>query len=98
MEHDDLDLAREHTALLGDHERVSRQLVDAIREAGDMRRDLIQARGNLWRQTAGMSITERRETVTAQSDALAGEVERADADVQALRVELNIIETQLRHL
>lgn len=65
------------------------RLASEIRELGEARAAAIQARTDAWRETAYLPVTERREECRAQTSQLDAEVVKLEAEVEALRVELD---------
>ena len=84
------DLSTQHAALSAD-------LAAALRELGSQRAGVLKAAADLWQQTYGTAVTERKEVIRHQLAHLHGEVATLEADVEALRVELNHVEVVLRY-
>lgn len=65
------------------------ELADAYRDLGQTRAALATTRAQLWRQTSDLAVTERRETIAAETADLVAEVAILEGEVEALRVILN---------
>lgn len=78
------------------HATISADLAGALRELGTLRAGVLTAGADLWRQTNGYAVTERKEIIRHQLADLHGEVATLETDVEALRVELNHVELMWR--
>lgn len=84
--------------LLRRHTDLSGQLADKLRELGDARQAHIIATASAWNSAMAttMGVTERREAVRHSVANFAAPIERDLGEIEAMRVELNALEWQLR--
>lgn len=82
--------------LLQEHEHLSALLAAAIREAGMTRAAIATTKRDAWCGTTHLNVTERREEVSASVADLVAELANCDAEVDALRVEVEAVAVKLR--
>ena len=83
--------------MLSKHEALSRELAASLRSLGDIRAFIITTFSQAWRENSGVGVTERRETCKEATSHWAAEEAKLLGEIEALRVELNHVELQLRH-
>lgn len=83
--------------LITEHSELTRELVQQLRELGDMQSRVISDQASAWLHTDHLPVTERRETVKYSTASLEAEVQVQHAEVQALRAQLANVELRLKY-
>lgn len=71
--------------------------MQAFRVLGDTRKALLVKQAQVWESTAHLNVTERREECRYAVVDYAGMVVEQEAEIDALKVELNHIELEMTH-
>lgn len=79
------------------HGSLSSELAASLRELAGVRAAVIRVQAETWRNTGHLAVTERRETCREAVADLEVEVAKLVGEVDALRAELNHVETMLRY-
>ena len=82
-------------ALLDQRALTAAELAGVLVDLGQTRQAAITTRAEVWRQTAHLGVTERREECRAHVDDLEGEVAALEQEAEALRVKLAQIDAEL---
>lgn len=84
--------------LVAHHGDLSAQLAASIRDGGMTREAIATTKREAWMSSAGVAVTERKEYMNQSVAHLVAELANTDAESEALRVELNHVELQIRVL
>lgn len=83
--------------LITEHSSLTRELVQQLRELGDMQNRVLNDQASAWHASSHLAVTERRETVKYTTAGLEAEVQVQLAEVQALRAMIANIELRIRY-
>lgn len=83
--------------LITEHSSLTRELVQQLRELGDMQNRVLNDQASAWLHSSDCAVTERRENVKYAVASLEAEVLTQVAEVQALRAMIANVELRIRY-
>lgn len=83
--------------LITEHSELTRELVQQLRELGDMQAKVTNDQATAWLSSSHLAVTERRETVKYSTAGLEAEVLKQVAEVSALRAQLTHTELRIKY-
>lgn len=82
--------------VLSRHGSLTNELAASLRELALVRAAVIRVHAETWRNTGHLAVTERRESCREAVADLEVEAAKLVGEVEALRAEINHVETMLR--